>query len=594
MGRQKKAIAPNPTLFYANGTFEELSENRPQAVVTRQPAQNNQTDQSEGILIYGEENSLPQRISILVSESPAAQACINTVAKYIKGSKFSDENLMNVKIDKSGRTLWQLHTDLCNMIALFDGFAVNFKFDREALITNAYVLPFESVRLSKPDDYGNITEVKYNPYYGTGSFKKEYTKSYSVFDKQAALNQVSEAVAGGKKKEKEYPGQVYYYGKTTPTARYYPIPAYWSAKDWIYVDGNIQQFHRENLKNGFFQSVLLNVIGDPSAQSPDPRHYKTVDGKKISTKTVGEAFNEMMAAAFSGSKKAGTAMAMWSQNHDTAVKVQPFQTNSNSDLFNALQDLTTKNITIATQVPGILANISEGVNLGSGGSEIQKAVELMQSRVAEEQNLLEQFYNEVLLPNLSTPVEGKVEIVNFNPVTTPVEIDDKFWELLSDKEKRNFIASNISTIKLDEAEQKDASPQRTLIEVIGVGGSQALMDILTQYSENKLSQSQAANILQILFGINQVDAIRMLNKEDAQTQSTQTSVENPDQPVEPQPQINENFRNLTGKQLQGIQRIVRKYNKGELTEAQASDMLKQGFGMTDSQIAIWLVTPEEE
>lgn len=57
---------------------------------------------------------------------------------------------------------------------------------------------------------------------------------------------------------------------------------------------------------------------------------------------------------------------------------------------------------------------------------------------------------------------------------------------------------------------------------------------------------------------------------------------------------NTTLTNLSGRQLQGIQRIVRKYNKGELTEGQASQLLKQGFGFDDSAVDEWLVSPEEE
>lgn len=63
--------------------------------------------------------------------------------------------------------------------------------------------------------------------------------------------------------------------------------------------------------------------------------------------------------------------------------------------------------------------------------------------------------------------------------------------------------------------------------------------------------------------------------------------------AEPQ-QINENFKNLTGKQMQNIQRIVRKFNKTELSYEQAKEMLRSGFAFTDEQVDIWLVTPEEE
>ena len=57
---------------------------------------------------------------------------------------------------------------------------------------------------------------------------------------------------------------------------------------------------------------------------------------------------------------------------------------------------------------------------------------------------------------------------------------------------------------------------------------------------------------------------------------------------------NTTLTNLTGRQLQGIQRIVRKYNKGEITEGQASQLLKQGYGFDDKAVDEWLISPEEE
>jgi hypothetical protein len=57
---------------------------------------------------------------------------------------------------------------------------------------------------------------------------------------------------------------------------------------------------------------------------------------------------------------------------------------------------------------------------------------------------------------------------------------------------------------------------------------------------------------------------------------------------------NNAFANLTGRQLQNIQRIVRKFNKDELTYDQAALMLMQGFNMKDIDAAIWLVTKDEE
>ena len=57
---------------------------------------------------------------------------------------------------------------------------------------------------------------------------------------------------------------------------------------------------------------------------------------------------------------------------------------------------------------------------------------------------------------------------------------------------------------------------------------------------------------------------------------------------------NATLTNLTGRQMQGIQRVVRKFNKDELTYDQAATLLKSGFGFQDQDVDVWLVTKEEE
>lgn len=45
---------------------------------------------------------------------------------------------------------------------------------------------------------------------------------------------------------------------------------------------------------------------------------------------------------------------------------------------------------------------------------------------------------------------------------------------------------------------------------------------------------------------------------------------------------------LTGRQEQSLQRVVRKYNKGELTRAQAEDQLRNDLGFDEQRISTWL------
>lgn len=57
--------------------------------------------------------------------------------------------------------------------------------------------------------------------------------------------------------------------------------------------------------------------------------------------------------------------------------------------------------------------------------------------------------------------------------------------------------------------------------------------------------------------------------------------------------VNENLKNLTGKQMQGLMRIARKFNKGELTLEQALLMMSSSFGLSDDESKIMLGVTEE-
>ena len=63
--------------------------------------------------------------------------------------------------------------------------------------------------------------------------------------------------------------------------------------------------------------------------------------------------------------------------------------------------------------------------------------------------------------------------------------------------------------------------------------------------------------------------------------------------AQPMAQVNDTLKNLTGKQMQGLMRIVRKYMKGELTQEQASVLMASSFGLDEEQIKTMLGITED-
>ena len=52
--------------------------------------------------------------------------------------------------------------------------------------------------------------------------------------------------------------------------------------------------------------------------------------------------------------------------------------------------------------------------------------------------------------------------------------------------------------------------------------------------------------------------------------------------------VNENIKKLSGREYQGLLRIVREYNKEKITRGQAAQMLMSGYGLTEEQCQAWL------
>lgn len=59
-------------------------------------------------------------------------------------------------------------------------------------------------------------------------------------------------------------------------------------------------------------------------------------------------------------------------------------------------------------------------------------------------------------------------------------------------------------------------------------------------------------------------------------------------PATEQAQINENLKNLTGRQYQHLQRVIREFSKGKITKEMASTMLKSGLGLSDNDVNVML------
>jgi DNA-binding Lrp family transcriptional regulator len=71
-------------------------------------------------------------------------------------------------------------------------------------------------------------------------------------------------------------------------------------------------------------------------------------------------------------------------------------------------------------------------------------------------------------------------------------------------------------------------------------------------------------------------------------EAAQPEVQPTGQPAQPLAQVNENLKNLTGRQWQGVNRIIRNFEKGRINKDQAKLLLKSSLGLSDDEINVML------
>jgi hypothetical protein len=400
-----------------------------------------QYDTQSKYLPFGVNDNFPNELASLVEGSPTATSCLSTVADFITGEGFNlGPDLENLVINAQGQKFLQFHTIQSDVFTHYWGVATLIKYNQAGQITQFFDIPFGYCRLGKPDDKGVISKILYNPYFGTAHYRSKDNEEYDVYNPSAATIQAT---------DKKWKGQIFWMARRTRKDPFYTIPDYYSAKTWMNAEKNEGVYVDENLESGFLTPAILKLYGDPNEGSG----VKDSNDKEI---TKGEMFDKEMSSKFQGAKRVGQLMAFWASNKEEFPTVEAFPSNGNAEAIKSGDELTVKKITVATKVPAILANISEGVSLGGDGNTIRAAVKLMQQRVKRQQSVLIDYYAEIL-SKLVNPVTVPISIVPYNPFPELESIDPLIWAELTPEEKRKWIEDH-TEIELIDAQSAPVTP----------------------------------------------------------------------------------------------------------------------------------------
>jgi hypothetical protein len=254
--------------------------------------------------------------------------------------------------------------------------------------------------------------------------------------------------------------QLFYYIEPNPQQdEIYPIPNYSTTINWIELDYEISKFHLNQVKQGFAPSFILNfATGIPSIEEMD-EYYR--DFKRN----------------YEGAENSGKIIITYSEGAEQKPELTPIQLNDSDERFIMLQDMVEKNIVMGHEIPPQLVILTPG-KLGSTQERQELLVEFQSYYITTRQSQLEEGFNRVLNLLFSEDIVLK----------TYDEVDTIKEEDLGVQEKA-------------QAELKGS-----------VGGVQGILQIQQSVSQGFTTIDSGSAILELIYGIDPVEARRMLGE----------------------------------------------------------------------------------
>lgn len=207
-------------------------------------------------------------------------------------------------------------------------------------------LPVHTMRSGVADSEGVISEFYYKSDWREKREVEKAIKAFSNEDRTAASTCL----------------QIKRY---TPSLHYYALPDYAGGTNYIELDQEISEFHLNNIRRGFFPSMLLSFKnGVPTQQERRVIEQKVLD-------------------KFTGADNAGRILITFNDGDETAPEFTPITQNGADGMYEYLSKLVSEKIITAHRVvsPLIFGVRSEGGGFGNNADELRDSYSLFNNTV---------------------------------------------------------------------------------------------------------------------------------------------------------------------------------------------------------------------
>ena len=489
-------------------------------------------NKSQQWVSYGVENDYPNYLLNLYRRSAKHNAIVNGKVGYIVGKGWTAENetpAAKAFIDSpTFPNAYDSMNDLTQKLALdmeiYNGFACEVTWSRGGGIAEICHVDFHRVRADKDEKMFFVYD--WYDEYGVRQFPQ--------------LNQIEQIPAFDP--ENRIGKQLFYYRVYSAGVKVYPLPEYLGGTAYIELDVEIANFHVNNIKNNFWGSYLINFPnGIPTPEESD-------------------AIERQMKMKFGGTDNAGRFLVNFSDSPETKPELTPLTPSDLDKQFDILNKTVQQEIFVAHRVTSpMLFGVNTEGQLG-GRAEMIESYEIFKATYVEDR--------------VQRIERGINYLASFNGVTgLKLQPTEPIAEQLTE-----MALLQIAT--KDELREKAGLP---VLETEELGGARLVADAINALSPlvaNKVLESMSPNEIRALAALPPKAEGEAL-PEDAATGSALP-------PVGEQQLTNGVLRSLSGREYQGMMRVVRQFTQGKLSKEQASLMMKNAYGLNDEECNIML------
>ena len=483
---------------------------------------------------FGDDNDYPSYLIKLFNKSAKHNAIINNKVKYIFGEGFYSKvdnattDKFIYKVNSANESLNDIANKCAIDIEIFGGFYLNIIPNRLGQIAEIYHLDFHRVRANE-----DCSQFFY---------KNDWTQQRDKPKEFPAFNPKKIDCA-----------TIFQYKEYRPGLRTYPLPNYVGAINYIESDVEVSKHTLTNAKTGFSATKLINFFNG----EPAPEMQRDIQ-KRLEKKFTGSDGSKIIVSFNNDPAKAPTIVDLGSSD-------------LTKEDFQRVDALITANLMAGHQITSPqLFGISEPGKLGAR-NELKMAFDIFNNTYASnKQRTLEKVFN------FLAKFKG-IETELFLRSVDPVGIEFTDASLIAAAPKSWLLEK----MGVDTTKYHDTT-------LAGVSIVTAESDVKSQAqiisdSINSLSPLVANKVLESMTP----DEIRSLAGLQPNPLVNATAGVIPET-MEGENKVNSVLTNLTGRQHQQINRIVRQYTQGKLSKDQASHMLKSGFGFSDEDVSMYL------